>query len=139
MTSLILIIEDDRAIGNNLVELLFEEGYGALVARKGADGITFARARRPALILCDILMPETDGYAVLQAVRAGPETSAIPFVFLTARADTSELERAMSLGVDGYLTKPFTRAQVLDVVRNHLARPQTLCTPEGAPSTPLRN
>ena len=116
----ILIVEDEEAVRENLVELLEAEGFRAMAAENGQEGLALARAHHPDLILCDVLMPELDGYGVLAALRADPATVAIPFIFLTARAGHTDRLRAAEIGAETYLTKPFTRRELLTVIRGCL-------------------
>ncbi|MEM9486992.1 MAG: response regulator [Cyanobacteria bacterium P01_F01_bin.116] len=118
----ILIIEDEVEIRSNLVELLDLEGYDVVSADNGVTGLLGAIENTPDLIICDVMMPELDGYDVLQALRQDPKTLNIPFLFLTALADKGDIRRGMVLGADDYLTKPFTRNDVLTAVETRLQR-----------------
>ena len=118
----ILVVEDDALIRNNLVELLGEVGYHVFSADNGRDGIALAKARLPNLVICDIMLPEQDGYAVLRALRDEPTTAALPLIFLTAKSERAEVRLGMNLGADDYLTKPFTISEVLDAVSTRLRR-----------------
>jgi len=122
----ILVIEDDPAIRSNLVEILGEEGFEVMAAENGADGVALALARRPDLAICDITMPILDGYGVLRAVREHPSTASLPFIFLTAKAERSDVRTGMTLGADDYLTKPFTIPELLDAVQTRLRRMKEL-------------
>ena len=118
----ILIIEDEVEIRSNLVELLGLEGYDVVSADNGVTGLLGAIEHTPDLIICDVMMPELNGYDVLQALRQDPKTLTIPFLFLTALADRGDIRRGMVLGADDYLTKPFTRGDVLTAVETRLKR-----------------
>lgn len=118
----ILIIEDEVEIRSNLVELLGLEGYDVVSADNGVTGLLGAMENTPDLIICDVMMPELDGYDVLQALRQDPKTLTIPFLFLTALADKGDIRRGMALGADDYLTKPFTRNDILTAVESRLQR-----------------
>jgi two-component system, NtrC family, response regulator AtoC len=118
----ILVVEDDTSIRNNLVELLGEVGYSVVAADNGIDGIALARARVPALVICDIMLPKADGYAVLRALRDDSATSSVPLIFLTAKSERAEVRLGMNLGADDYLTKPFTLSEVLEAVNTRLRR-----------------
>lgn len=118
----ILVIEDEGPIRSNLLEMLDAEGFEVMGAENGRIGVQSARDYLPDLILCDILMPELDGYGVLAELRQDPLTGAIPFVFLTAKADKGDLRQGMELGADDYLVKPFTRDQVLKAVSARLEK-----------------
>lgn len=112
----ILVIEDEAGIRMTLSLMLKAEGYDVKSAENGRKGIEAARERPPDLILCDINMPEMDGFQVLEQLRKEPTLAAIPFIFLTARIDRSDLRRGMNLGADDYLTKPFTRDELIETV-----------------------
>jgi DNA-binding NarL/FixJ family response regulator len=118
----ILVIEDQPQMRNNLVRLLELNGYEAVGAENGRRGVELATAQPPDLILCDVMMPELDGYGVLAALRSIPATESIPFIFLTARGDKREQRAGMNLGADDYLTKPVPNADLLETVRTRLAR-----------------
>lgn len=118
----ILIIEDEPSVRENLVRLLKAEGFEVMGAENGREGIEIAISTTPDLILCDVMMPELDGYGVLQTLRSEMTTSTIPFIFLTAKASRSDLRQGMELGADDYLTKPFTRKELLGAIATRLNR-----------------
>lgn len=118
----ILVIEDEHPVLDNVLEILAMEGYEALGADNGRDGIALAEDHIPDLVLCDIMMPDVDGYQVLLALRDDPATTAIPFIFLTAKADRTDLRLGMELGADDYITKPFRSAELLSAVQTRLDR-----------------
>lgn len=118
----VLVIEDEPSIRENLVRLLTAEGFDATGAEDGETGLEQCRQSPPDLVVCDVMVPRLDGFAVLERVRADPALHALPFVFLTARSERVDLRRAMSLGADDYITKPYTRAEILDAIRCRLAR-----------------
>jgi len=122
VTGPVLVVEDDPVIRANVLELLIEEGFEVVSARDGADGVALAKARVPDLVVCDISLPKLDGYGVLQAIRADPAIASTPFIFLTAKAERSDMRAGMSLGADDYLTKPFTASELLDAVRTRKRR-----------------
>src|SRR5262252_9206345 len=128
MKSLILVVEDDRVIRSNVVELLSEEGYDAISASDGGDGLALAQARIPDLIVCDIALPTLDGFELLRAVRADPRMTAKPFIFLTARSERADVSAGMRLGADDYLSKPFTADELLDAIRTRLERLNEILT-----------
>jgi CheY-like chemotaxis protein len=103
----ILVIEDEVFIRENLIELLEIEGFEAIGAENGLVGVLLAKECHPNLILCDVMMPELDGYQVLDALRKDPVTSIIPFMFLTASADRNNLQKIRELGFNDYILKPF--------------------------------
>lgn len=118
----ILVIEDEPLTRENIALILRMEGYDAFTAPDGRQGVATALHERPDLILCDVTMPDTDGYAVLAEVRRHEELRAIPFIFLTARGERADLRRGMNLGADDYLTKPASAAEILDAIRARLER-----------------
>jgi two-component system, OmpR family, alkaline phosphatase synthesis response regulator PhoP len=118
----ILVIEDEDQILETLLELLKLEKFDVLSAANGLIGVQLAKAERPDLILCDVMMPELDGYGVLEQLRQDPKTAMIPFIFLTARAERLDLRRGMELGADDYLTKPFSQAELKKAIAARLQR-----------------
>lgn len=118
----ILIIEDEKDVRLNIIEILASGGFDSINAENGATGIQLAKERSPDLILCDIKMPDFDGYSVLQELRQDPKTALIPFIFLTAKADKADVRQGMNLGADDYLTKPFRRVELLDTIEARLKR-----------------
>jgi signal transduction histidine kinase len=118
----VLVIEDDGNIRSDLLELLEGEGFAASGADDGLAGVAAARASLPDLILCDIMMPGLDGFGVLDELCQDPVTATIPFIFLTARADKSDVRRGMELGADDYLTKPVEQAELLQAIETRLAK-----------------
>lgn len=118
----ILVIEDEAPIRNNVQEMLRLEGFEVLAAENGMTGLQMAQEYKPNLIICDVTMPELDGYEVLLTLRRQPETAAIPFIFLTARADRAFMRHGMELGADDYLTKPFLLNELLAAVTTRLQR-----------------
>jgi two-component system sensor histidine kinase/response regulator len=122
----VLVIEDDENIRGDLLELLEGEGFVASVADDGLAGVAAARASLPDLILCDIMMPSLDGFGVLDELSQDPVTATIPFIFLTARSDKSDVRRGMELGADDYLTKPVEQAELLRAIETRLAKQAAL-------------
>ncbi|OGA13278.1 MAG: hypothetical protein A3H33_17000 [Betaproteobacteria bacterium RIFCSPLOWO2_02_FULL_65_20] len=120
-----LVIEDEAGIRMTLSLMLKAEGFEVTAAENGRLGVEAARAQAPDLILCDITMPEMDGYQVLEQLRKEPALAATPFVFLTARVDRNEMRRGMNLGADDYLTKPFTRDELLAAVSARIKKHET--------------
>lgn len=112
----ILVIEDDAPIRQNLQLMLKQEGHEVRGAPNGVEGLKQIERERPDLVICDVMMPELDGFGVLQAVRAVPDQADIPFIFLTALDDNASMRRGMNLGADDYLHKPFTREDLLQAV-----------------------
>ncbi|MBD2667155.1 putative diguanylate phosphodiesterase (EAL domain) with Response Regulator Receiver modulation [Richelia sinica FACHB-800] len=122
----ILIIEDEIQIRNNLEQILQLSGYETITAENGLIGVELAIAHPPDLILCDIMLPELDGYGVLTALRQEKSTFAIPLIFLTAKAEFKDLRQGMELGADDYLTKPFEQSELLRAINTRLERKNTL-------------
>src|SRR5438309_5412876 len=122
----VLVIEDEPSIRNNIMLMLKVERYAATGAENGRVGLELARRDPPDLILCDVMMPEMDGFAVLEALRAEPRLAEIPFIFLTALDDRSSTRRGMNLGADDYLPKPFTRNELMEAVNSRLKKFENL-------------
>jgi CRP-like cAMP-binding protein/DNA-binding NarL/FixJ family response regulator len=122
----ILLIEDDAAIRENTAELLELAGFAVLTAADGQLGVEQALATRPDLVVCDIMMPVLDGYGVLQIFNQNARLAGVPFIFLTAKTERTDLRRGMELGADDYLTKPFDRAELLSAITGRLHRFQHL-------------
>ena len=120
----ILLIEDHPPMRANLVLMLEMEGFHVLAAEDGRRGLELARSAAPDLILCDVMMPELDGYGVLHALRADPATATIPFLFLTAKGEKFDQRTGMNLGADDYLVKPVGKAEVLAAIAARLQRRQ---------------
>jgi DNA-binding NarL/FixJ family response regulator len=118
----ILVIEDQPVMRHKTVTILKMEGYEVLEAGNGAEGIRIALEELPDLILCDIMMPEKDGYEVLQAVRLNRVTATAPFIFLTAKGEKPDLRAGMNLGADDYLVKPVPRADLLEAIEARFDR-----------------
>jgi CheY-like chemotaxis protein len=117
----ILVIEDEPAIRSNLALFLRAEVYEVTTAENGVAGVAAARTNRPHLIICDIRMPELDGYGVLAALRQDTATARIPFMFLTASADRAERHIGLAQGADEYITKPFKLPELLAAIKRRLA------------------
>jgi DNA-binding NarL/FixJ family response regulator len=118
----ILIIEDDPGIRANLVDILELENHDPLAAASGSEGLELACRESPDLILCDIMMPGMDGFAVLLALRQNEAVARIPFVFLTARGEQADVRVGMNLGADDYLIKPVKVDDLLGAVEARLER-----------------
>ena len=112
----ILIVEDDDAIRNNIVRLLKLEGFDTISAPDGSVGLERAKAFKPSLIISDVSMPVMNGFELLAAVRADKALATLPFMLLTALDDRESMRRGMTGGADDYLSKPFTRTELLDAV-----------------------
>ncbi|MUP47307.1 response regulator [Gramella sp. BOM4] len=124
----VLLIEDDMTVRENTAELLELSGYDVVTAPNGKTGIETAREAVPEIIVCDIMMPEVDGYGVLKALSEDPETANIPFIFLSAKTEHKDIRRGMDLGADDYLTKPFEEEDLLSAIESRLAKVEILRT-----------
>ena len=120
----ILLIEDQRDMRNNLGTILEMEYYAVLTADNGRKGLALARQHHPQLIICDVMMPEMDGYSVLQSIRQDQSIAHTPFIFFTAKGEKCDLRTGMNLGADDYLTKPVTAMELLAAVQARLRREQ---------------
>lgn len=125
MTHKILLIEDNAEMADNIVGILQLASYTVEHALNGKIGVDLAHQLHPDLILCDIMMPELDGYGVLHILSKDPDTMNIPFIFLTAKADKSDFRAGMNLGADDYITKPFDGVDLLKVVEMRLKKSET--------------
>ena len=103
----ILLIEDNKDVRENTAEILRLAPYEVVTAKNGKEGVELAQSEKPDLIICDIMMPVLDGHGVLHLLSKNEETSGIPFIFLTAKAERSDFRKGMEMGADDYLTKPF--------------------------------
>ncbi|QEM02572.1 response regulator [Mucilaginibacter rubeus] len=112
----ILLIEDNDDIRENTCELLELEGYKVISALNGERGMLLAAQRLPDLILCDIMMPGPDGYEVFNGLHANPLTANIPFIFLTASAETKEVAAGLKMGACGYIRKPFGPEELFEAI-----------------------
>lgn len=118
----ILIIEDDTDIRESSAEILELSGYHVLQAESGKAGVQLAIQHQPDLILCDIMMPKLDGYGVLYLLAKNKETSEIPFIFLTAKAERDDFRKGMEMGADDYLTKPYNDMELLNAVETRIRK-----------------
>lgn len=122
----ILIIEDEPEMRRNITTILRLEGFKPVAAENGRRGVEMAVKEKPDLILCDVMMPELDGYGVIKALHDEPETMNIPFIFLTAKGEKTDIRSGMNLGADDYLTKPIDKADLLRAINMRLARAEQL-------------
>ncbi len=118
----VLIIEDNTDIRENTAEILDMAGYKTFTAENGKKGVELALKEKPDLIVCDIMMPELDGYGVLHLLRKNPETQTIPFIFLTAKTERTDLRKGMEMGADDYITKPFDDIELLNAIEVRLKK-----------------
>jgi DNA-binding NarL/FixJ family response regulator len=122
----ILLIEDQAPMRRNLALMLELEGYKVITAENGRLGVELALKHRPDLVLCDVMMPELDGYGVVQTLRGHPDTMSVPFVFLTAKGERVDVRLGMNFGADDYLTKPVLRDELLAAIQMRLDRADQL-------------
>lgn len=122
----ILLIEDNPEVLENVAELLELEGYQVDTATDGREGVEVAIRVVPDLIISDIMMPQMDGYEVLKKLSHNPNTSTIPFIFLTAKSEKSERKLGLDLGADDYLVKPYQAKQLLKTIKRCLQKKQDL-------------
>lgn len=122
----ILVIEDDAIVRRLICKILVQQGYDILEASGGQGGIQLALVAQPDLIVCDVMMPGLDGYGVLQQLQGQPETAIIPFIFLTARSERQDIRQGMRLGADDYLTKPFTKEELIGAIASRLSKVSSL-------------
>ncbi len=122
----IVLIEDNAEVRENTAEILELANYEVHTAENGKAGVELIREVHPDLIICDIMMPELDGYGVLHILSKSTETASIPFIFLSAKAEKTDLRKGMNLGADDYLTKPFEETELLDAVEIRLKKNQVL-------------
>ncbi|OGU62695.1 MAG: hypothetical protein A2X60_18210 [Ignavibacteria bacterium GWF2_35_20] len=118
----ILIIEDDSNVRGNIAALLEEENFAVAIADNGKTGIEKAKEFLPDLIICDVLMPVASGYEVLQELAKSKNTRSIPFIFLTAKVERSDIRLGMELGADDYLFKPFKLEELLNAINSRLSK-----------------
>ncbi|MDF5713306.1 MAG: EAL domain-containing response regulator [Rhizonema sp. NSF051] len=122
----ILVIEDEKLVRENIIDLLEAESFETITAADGRIGLELAASEAPDLILCDLILPEIDGYGVLRALREQSITAIIPFIFLSAKASRADFRQGMDLGADDYITKPFTRAELLSAIACRLTKQASL-------------
>ncbi|MFW5709067.1 MAG: hybrid sensor histidine kinase/response regulator [Chloroflexota bacterium] len=122
----ILVIEDAEPLRNDIIEMLKFEGFEVRGAENGVIGVDVAFSFQPDLIICDIMMPEMDGYGVLDRLRKDTRTVSVPFIFLTAKTDRTDVRHGMGLGADDYLTKPFIASELLETIHARLEKQQTM-------------
>lgn len=118
----ILVIDDNTDIRENTAEILALAGYQTFTAENGKRGVEIAAQEKPDLIVCDIMMPELDGYGVLHLLKNRPETENIPFIFLTAKTERTDFRKGMEMGADDYITKPFDDIELLKAIEIRLKK-----------------
>jgi len=124
----VLVIDDNQDIRENTAEILELAGYKTFTAENGKRGVEVALKERPDVIVCDIMMPELDGYGVLHLLRKNEQTEQIPFVFLTAKTERSDFRKGMEMGADDYITKPFEDIELLNAIEIRLKKAAVLDT-----------
>ncbi len=118
----ILVVEDERVLRKSLLKMLSAEGYQTIGAENGSIGVYLARTQKPDLILCDLMMPELDGFGVVSILQEDDTTAMIPLICLTAKEDRAALRQVMELGADDYLNKPFSRAELFGAITAQLEK-----------------
>jgi len=118
----VLVIDDNPDIRDNTAEILELAGYKTFTAENGKRGVEVAQREKPDVIVCDIMMPELDGYGVLHLLRKNADTENIPFVFLTAKTERSDFRKGMEMGADDYITKPFEDIELLNAIEVRLKK-----------------
>jgi diguanylate cyclase len=122
----ILIIEDEPQIRKNIQQILNLEGFSTITAEDGLEGLDMAQKHQPDMIICDVMMPNLDGYGLIEALRQKPLTADIPFIFLTAKAENRDLRQGMELGADDYLIKPFQADELIRAISTRFEKRQVL-------------
>lgn len=122
----ILIIEDNPEVRENTAEIIELSNYQVVTAENGKTGVELALKEQPDLIICDIMMPVLDGYGVLHLLSKHKETAAIPFIFLTAKSEKTDLRKGMEMGADDYITKPFDGIELLNAIEARLKKASLL-------------
>jgi CheY-like chemotaxis protein/CRP-like cAMP-binding protein len=122
----ILVIDDNKDIRENIAEILELANYTTFTAENGKRGVETALKEKPSLIICDIMMPELDGYGVLHLLRKNNDTQHIPFIFLTAKTERGDYRKGMEMGADDYITKPFEEIELLNAVETRLKKSEIL-------------
>src|SRR2546423_2982669 len=126
MEKTVLVIDDNMDIRENTSEILELAGYKTFTAENGKQGVEIAQKEKPSLIVCDIMMPDLDGYGVLHLLRKNEETQNIPFIFLTAKSERSDFRKGMEMGADDYITKPFDDIELLSAIERRLKKADVL-------------
>lgn len=118
----VLLIEDDIVLRENTAELLELADYKVIKASNGKMGVKLAKKEIPDIIICDIMMPELDGYSVLEILSKNKDTKYIPFIFLSAKTERNDIRKGMNLGADDYITKPFSEDDLISAIESRLAK-----------------
>lgn len=122
----ILVIEDNQDVRENTSEILEMANYKVLQAENGKQGVDIAQNAKPDLIICDIMMPVLDGYGVIHLLNKSPDTAGIPFIFLTAKSERTDMRKGMEMGADDYISKPFDDIELLNAVEVRLKKSEVL-------------
>ena len=118
----VLLVEDDTVLRESTAELLELSNYQVFTAPNGIIGVQIALEEKPDVVVCDIMMPGMDGYAVLKALSENELTRSIPFIFLSAKTERRDVRKGMELGADDYLTKPFEEAELIGAIESRIAK-----------------
>lgn len=124
----ILLIEDNLEMRENTTEILELDNYKVIAAKNGKEGVDLAKTNKVDLIICDIMMPQLDGYGVLHLLSKNPETASIPFIFLTAKSERMDFRKGMEMGADDYITKPFDDIELINAVESRIKKNELLRT-----------
>jgi DNA-binding response OmpR family regulator len=122
----ILLIEDNKDMRENTAEILELANYQVYTSKNGKEGVELALKEKPDLIICDIMMPVLDGYGVLHLLSKKEETAGIPFIFLTAKAERTDMRKGMEMGADDYVTKPFDDIELLNAIESRLKKSEMI-------------
>lgn len=122
----IVLIEDSPEVRETTEEILELADYQVFSADNGKSGVEMVKLEKPDLVICDIMMPELDGYGVLQILSKNPETSIIPFIFLTAKSEKGDMRKGMNLGADDYIIKPFEETELLEAISMRIKRSERI-------------
>src|SRR5829696_2138393 len=126
MEKRVLVIDDNTDLRENTAEILDLAGFKTFTAENGKRGVEVATREKPDVIVCDIMMPELDGYGVLHLLRKNPDTQNIPFIFLTAKTERSDFRKGMEMGADDYVTKPFEDIELLNAIEVRIKKLEVL-------------
>jgi CheY-like chemotaxis protein len=119
-TITVLLIDDDIRVSELLKRFLYEKIYNVISAENGIKGVAAAQKHKPDIIFCDIMMPELDGYGVLQQIRSDANTKDIPFFFLTAKSQTEDFMQGIRAGATGYHAKPTSRDELVEAIQGNV-------------------
>ena len=122
----LLLIEDDNNIREGITLLLISKGYSVCSASNGKNALEKIEGNFPSLVISDIMMPEMDGIQFYKEFKQFPESTFVPFIFLTAKTDHEDIRMAMNMGADDYITKPFSAVELLDAIENKLAKKKNI-------------